>query len=187
MNEQHHQWEQLESVMARLAEGDKAAVVTLYVEFGRVLAAVVRRHLARFGMRDVTRDDLDGLVMDACFAIADCAGAWDDRAFALPTTRPTSFGDDDVAPLDARREPVCRLLREAFDDAQVSERDRKLLLETQLQASLGDPSPATTVGMLFDMQPPAVRQAVKRTKDRLRRIAEAESRYAPLADLALLA
>jgi len=213
------QWEQLESVMARLARGDRAAVVTLYQDFGRVLAAVVRRHLSSFGTQDVTREDLDGLVLDACFAIADCAPAWDpatsvapwtwaerriaalvnrsigqyadeldDRAFELPAG---GAGDvDDTSPLDlldARREPVCRLLRDAFDSAGVSERDRKLLLETRLQASLGDPSPATTVGMLFDMQPAAVRQAVKRTRDRLRGLADAESRYAPLADLALLA
>lgn len=213
------QWEQLESVMARLAEDDRAAVVTLYQDFGCFLVAVVRRHLARFGARDVTRDDLDGLVLDACFAIAECAPAWDpatrvapwtwaerriamvvnrsigqyadeldDRAFELPAR---AAGDvDDMTPLDlldARREPVCRLLRDAFDSAGVSERDRTLLLETRLQASLGDPSPATTVGMLFDMQPAAVRQAVKRAKDRLRGLADAESRYAPLADLALLA
>jgi hypothetical protein len=218
LNEQ--QWEQLVSVMARLAEGDRAAVVTLYVEFGRVLTAVVRRHLGRFGVRDITRDELDGIVLDVCFAIEECAGAWDpsthvppwtwaerrvakvvnrsvgqyadeldDRAFGLPEAS-RSGGSGEVAPLDlldARDEPVCRLLRDAFDDARVSARDRQLLLETRLQASLGDPSPATTVGALFDMQPAAVRQAVKRTRDRLRRIADAEARYAPLTDLALLA
>jgi hypothetical protein len=80
----------------------------------------------------------------------------------------------------------CALLREAFD-REVSPRDRSLVLEVKVQASLGDPSPAVTVAERHGMRPDAVRQAVKRALDKLRDLARREERFAPLADLALLA
>src|SRR4051812_49226426 len=205
--------------MGRLAEGDRAAAVTLYVTFGAVISGVVRRHLGRFGVRDVGVDDLDGIVLDACFALADCASGWDpskhvppwtwaehrmvkvvsawigqyadeldERAYDMPTS--VSGRSDEADPLELLMtcdDPRSRLLRDALDCAGVSARDRRLLVETELQTTLGDPSPASTIALEFGMQPAAVRQAVKRSKDRLRQLAAAEARYAPLTDIALLA
>jgi hypothetical protein len=213
------QWERLVTVMERLATGDRAAVVTLYVEFGRVLSGVVRRHLGRLGVHGVVREELDGLVLDACFALEACAPAWqpetgvapwtwaerrvagvvsawvgqhsdglDDTVLDVPAPVPAAAGE--LAPLEllgTRDEPMCRLLRDAFVAAGVSTRDQQLLVETRLQASLGDPAPAVTIAPLYGMQPAAVRQAVKRTKDRLRQLSLAQPGFAPLAELRLLA
>lgn len=203
--------------MARLAEGDRAAIVTLYVEFGAPISGVLRRHLRRVGVPGIGRDELDGLVIDACFSLAECAGAWDPAAGVAPWTwadrrlgalvagwvgihadgldgvelvMPPSApaAEADVVGLFTDLDsPLCRLLADAFDVAHVSVRDRSLLLEVRLQASLGDPSPAHTVAPVHAMRPDAVRQAVKRTRDRLRRLAHDDARFAPLADLALIA
>ena len=83
-------------------------------------------------------------------------------------------------------EQLCGLLLAALEDI-TSERDREILLAYKLQASLGDPSPANTVGAAFGLKPAAVRQVVKRSLDRLRRLAAREPRFRPLADLAFLA
>lgn len=213
------QWGRLVTVMERIAAGDRAAVVTLYVEFGRFVSGVVRRHAARFGVAGIEREELDGLVFDACFAVGECASGWnaeagvapwtwadrriaavvsawvgqhsdalDDQVLSLPA-RPVSAGAEpgSLDLLEARPEPMCRLLREAFVDAGVSPRDQQLLIETRLQASMGDAAWAATVAPLFDMSPAAVRQAVKRARDRLRRLAATDAAYAPLSQLRLLA
>lgn len=215
------EFQRLAEIMRRLAGGDRAAIVTLYVEFGTVLAGVVRRHLGRLGVAGVTRDDLDGLVLDACFTLADCARGWDpatgvapwtwaERRVAALATKFVGIHTDELTPravqvlpapapapgtegealdllaLSLAGEPLCRLLQDAFDAASVSTRDQRLLLETRLQATLGDRAPADTVAPLFGMQPAAVRQAVKRAKDRLRRLAHDDAAFAPLAELAIL-
>ena len=211
------QWEQLVSVMARMAEGDRAAWVTLYTEFGVVLTGVVRRHLRRFGVEAMRADEVQGIVIDVCLALADCASAWDPAAGVVPWTWADkrvakvvnrSVGqyadelDDQVRRLpqpgaasarderaievfDGEKGAMCRLLRDAFDEAHISTRDRELLLETAVQANLGDPSPASTVADIYGMQPAAVRQAVKRAKDRIRVLASRDPRFAVLADVAL--
>jgi hypothetical protein len=43
------QHQRLVVVMSRLAAGDRAAVFTLYAEFGAVIAGVLRGELARLG------------------------------------------------------------------------------------------------------------------------------------------
>lgn len=62
--------------MARLAAGDRAAIFTLATVHGGRIAGVVRQHLRACGVSTVSRDDLDGLVLDACLEIAEVAGAW---------------------------------------------------------------------------------------------------------------
>lgn len=216
MDQQEQQ--RLAEIMSELATGDLAGVVALYLEFGDRVTVVVRRQLRRLHADSISRDDLDGLVIDACFAIGEAAGGWHAGRGAAPWSWAerrvgnvvARFVGQHADELDARLElpaephgvaseadplallgradlPICRLLTEAIDTVPLSERDRRLLFELELQAQLGDPSPAATVAQMFGMRPPAVRQAVKRAKDRLRRLAVDEERFEPLADLALLA
>ena len=213
------QWERLVAIMEQVARRDRAAVVMLYTEFGPMIAGVMRRHLGRLRVTGVDPDELHGLVLDACFELYDCGGAWlhetgvapwtwadrrlfalasrwvgqhadelDERLAAMPAPRAASGRE--AVPLDVLAgagDPMCRLLRRAFDEARVSERDRALLLEMQLQRSLGDPSPAETVASLHGLSAVAVRQAVKRAKDRLRRLASTTPHYEPLREIVLLA
>jgi hypothetical protein len=88
--------------------------------------------------------------------------------------------------LDGAGDPMCRLLRRAFEAARVSERDRSLLPEMELQRSLGDPRRPRPSARCTGSPPPPC-QAVKRAKDRLRRVTEATSGFEPLRDIALLA
>lgn len=102
---------------------------------------------------------------------------------------PSAGGDPEALTvldrLAGRRVDVA-LLREGL--ARVSRpAQQHILLEVKLQAGLGDPSPALTVGREVGMRPDAVRQVVKRTLDRLRTLADSEERFAPLADIHLLA
>ena len=219
---EQHKHLQLVEVMARMAEGDRAAVFTLYAEFGTAIASIMRRELARLGRYGVDADDLDGLVIDACLELASVARAWDPERGAAPWTwamrRLTRLASEFVGihadPLDegvirsvasppgtgvsedppahrvlqrlAPRHRACRLLLEAL--AQVSTpRNRDILLEVRLQASLGDPAPAVTVGRSFGLRPDAVRQVVKRTRDAIGRLAAEDPKYASLAEISLVA
>jgi hypothetical protein len=83
-------------------------------------------------------------------------------------------------------DPTCRLLREALASI-ASVRDQTILLEVGLQRSLGDTSPAVTIGPHVGLRPDAVRQVLRRLRQRLSALAAAEPRYAPLVDLELLA
>jgi hypothetical protein len=87
----------------------------------------------------------------------------------------------------AERDQKVALLRDAFDHIAGSARDREMLLVYAAQQQAGDLSPAETVGPLFGLEPATVRQAVKRTKDRLRRLAEQEPRFRAMLDFALVA
>lgn len=62
--------------MARLADGDDAAVFALHEQFGNRITGLVRRQLWSLGRHTVTPDELDELVMDACLVIRDVAGGW---------------------------------------------------------------------------------------------------------------
>jgi hypothetical protein len=57
----------------------------------------------------------------------------------------------------------------------------------RLQASLGDPAPAVTVGRSFGLRPDAVRQVVKRTRDAIGHLAAEDPKYASLAAIPLVA
>ncbi len=82
--------------------------------------------------------------------------------------------------------PAARLLQEALGQV-ASVRDGELFLELRIQELLGDRSPAVTVGVLLGLQPEAVRQQHRRVRLRLRRLAESNARFAPLASLPLVA
>jgi hypothetical protein len=77
-------FERLVEVMARMAGGDRAAVFTLYIEYGDHVAALMRREVRRLGVQHVEPDELDGLVLDGCLALFDSAGSWDPEGGALP-------------------------------------------------------------------------------------------------------
>ena len=75
---------QLDRVMARLADGDMAYPVTLAKEWQAPIARLVRTLLREMGRSDLARDrdEVTGLVFDACLVIADRAGGW--RAGGAP-------------------------------------------------------------------------------------------------------
>ena len=56
--------------------GDRSAVFCLYAEFGGHIGAAVRRELRRLGVERVGPEELDGLVIDACFALSECGASW---------------------------------------------------------------------------------------------------------------
>ncbi|CAN5722272.1 hypothetical protein BH10ACT1_BH10ACT1_29720 [soil metagenome] len=68
-----------------------------------------------------------------------------------------------------------------------SDRDQVVFLETAIQASMGDRSPAATVARLLGLTPEAVRQQHRRVRLRLQRLAEDDPRFAGLAELAVVA
>ncbi|NLG65024.1 MAG: hypothetical protein GX537_05400 [Actinobacteria bacterium] len=68
-----------------------------------------------------------------------------------------------------------------------SVRDQMLFVEHGVQVSLGDPSPAVTVGQQFGMNPAAVRQQTRRIRLRLKDLADSDPRYRELAALDLVA
>jgi len=64
--------------MARLAAGDLAFVFVLATVWRRPIERLVRTLLCEMGRVDLAhnRDEVDGLVIDACLVIADRAGGW---------------------------------------------------------------------------------------------------------------
>lgn len=91
-----------------------------------------------------------------------------------------------VEVLERLDHPTCVLLREALE-AVATARDRGILLEVGLQRSLGDASPAVTIGPHVGLRPDAVRQVLRRVRQRLSALAASEPRFAPIIDLELLA
>ncbi len=222
------QFDELVGIMTRLAEGDEAAVVTLYQRFGDRVAGTVRAVLRERGLT-LVHDEVGGLVFDACLAIAAVAGAWSPEGGALPWTwarrriercvdrvlgqrtvplddylhmvesqaaggwygfgypvddgRPLCTALADLSATDTR----CRLLDDAFDHAAVSALDREVCLQYAAEQHTGNRSPATTVGAMFALKEPTVRQRVRRSRERLRRLAADDTRFAELAELPLLA
>ncbi len=99
-------------------------------------------------------DELDDAVHAVAAAPPDVPDADDPDEFEL------------LHHLAAKRHDVARYA-DALATSATSERNQRVLLAYRLQSSLGDRSPAVTIGRRFDMTPAAVRQAVKRTGDRL--------------------
>jgi DNA-directed RNA polymerase specialized sigma24 family protein len=72
------------AIMARMAAGDEAAAVTLFLEFGEQVKAKIRRIVRSQGASHLTSEDVDGLAFDACLALVPRAGSWDPDGGALP-------------------------------------------------------------------------------------------------------
>lgn len=104
-------------------------------------------------------------------------GQWsnslDDQLLEVPAAPLAGDGPvDDQDELEllhsvARRHDAAAAYAAALSSAATSERNQRVLLAYRLQSSLGDRSPANTIGRRFGMTPAAVRQVVKRTSDRL--------------------
>lgn len=75
--------ERLSSIMRAMGDGNDAAVLHLHQEFFSPIAAVVRVELRRHHVHRIDDDDLNGLVLDVCFALSSCARAWNSDG-ALP-------------------------------------------------------------------------------------------------------
>lgn len=73
----------LAELMEAMADRHRWACIALYQEFGGPIAATVTVELRRHHIHYVDPDELDGLVLDVCFALADCAAGWQ-RDGALP-------------------------------------------------------------------------------------------------------
>jgi len=101
---------------------------------------------------------------------------------------PVGVAAEPIGLTDSRAAPAgVGLLAEAMDRGGVSVRDRELLLEYAYEKHSGNGAPAASVAPMFDMREVSVRQAARRTRERLLRLAASEERFAPLADLPLLA
>lgn len=105
-----------------------------------------------------------------------------------PTGGSSADEPDPLAVLElvAEHDHRAALLLAAFAEVG-SLRDHRLLLDYAVQQDAGDPSPAVTLAREYGLQAPAVRQAVKRLRANLRALAERDERFAPLADLSLVA
>jgi hypothetical protein len=142
------------------------------------------------------RDEVTGLVFDACFVIADRASGWRPGAappwvwarFAIRAEIARAIGhrcvelddhrhDDcppspvDMADYDelVERDPRFASFDEVLREC-TSERDRGIVVEYLQQQAGGDPSPAHTVGAMFGLEPPAVRKAFSRAMQKVRRL-----------------
>nr|MBO2502636.1 hypothetical protein [Thermoanaerobacterales bacterium] len=73
----------LAEIMARMAEGDDAAMVTLYERYRTPIAGAVQRELRHRGVR-LGRDEVGGLVIDVCLELRSIAGAWSPEGGATP-------------------------------------------------------------------------------------------------------
>jgi hypothetical protein len=80
-----------------------------------------------------------------------------------------------------------RLLLDALERSGISRRDRELWLEYVCEKAVGNPAPATTVAPVFAMRESTVRQAARRVRKRVHRLATTDERFAPLAGLPVLA
>ena len=98
---------------------------------------------------------------------------------------PAASSADHEVDLDtlADHHAALALLRDALGVITCSERDRDVHIEYRIQWSLGDPSPARTIGEAFGLDPRNVRQIDRRVRRSVQLLAAADARFAPLADL----
>lgn len=74
----------LARLMTQMAEGNASAAFDLCLEYGHPIRTFLSRELRRQGCRRIAPDDLDGLVIDACLILYDCARGWRAEGGALP-------------------------------------------------------------------------------------------------------
>ena len=81
---EQHEKVRLAEIMARMAEGDHAAAITLYFEFGSYIETRVARMARAQGATHLTREDILAMTMDVCLDLLPRAGSWDPDGGALP-------------------------------------------------------------------------------------------------------
>lgn len=147
------------------------------------VANVVDRHLGRWSE---PLDEARLAELDAAPAASSGGAAVADGRSMLDTLAGVASGA--ITPADVVPDMAsARLLLDALDEARISARDRELLLEYSCERHAGNASPAATVAPVFGMKEPSVRQAFRRARRRLLDLAATDERFAPLADLPLLA
>lgn len=211
----------LETLMARMAERDIAAMVTLQMDFASSLRGTVVAVLRDLHRTDVQRDpdEMNGLVQLAALVIYDNASAWradgalpwnwayrairarvvatighplagseedlDSEANAVgPASGSADLGVEELTHLSQHDERVALLLELFYEE--LPPRSVHIVLEYLLLQRDGCADSSSTVAAMFDTTPDNVRQIKSRSLKKLRP-ALATPRYAPLADLPLLA
>lgn len=96
-----------------------------------------------------------------------------------PTARCSGSGANFDLDEMARRDPLLGLLLEAVREV-TSPRNAAVHLEYRIQHCCGDPSPAHTVGAMFDLSPANVRQIDRRVRRQLSELVSTDARYADL-------
>lgn len=76
--------QRLADLLSRIADGDEAAAVTLYREFGEPVRGAVGRAARQMGATHLTREDIEGMAFDVCDDLRHVARAWDPDGGALP-------------------------------------------------------------------------------------------------------
>ena len=98
----------------------------------------------------------------------------------------TGASPNGADPGDAYRSLVKRDARVRLLDSAIgrvgNDRDRKVFVQYSLQQSLGDPSPAHTVGAEFGLSAANVRQIVHRQRSRLQHLARSEPAFTKILD-----
>jgi hypothetical protein len=80
----HTNRDRLNELMARMADGDDAAAITLFREFGPAIRPSVAAVARRLHASHLTPEDLDAMVLDVCLDLLKRAGSWDPNGGALP-------------------------------------------------------------------------------------------------------
>lgn len=195
--EKHDGGEQLRTLMGAMADRDSGALFRFVDEFRTELTSTVRSILGSVGRSDVARKpaEVDFLVLSAGLVLFDRAPRWQaggappwlwaNRAIRGEIVRwlghpRVEFVPEWHAPVRSSAPTATDmnfdvLADECEDIANwlagvrrvASERDQRIHIEYQTQKSLGDPSPAHTVGAQFDLQPANIRQIDARVRRRL--------------------
>ena len=195
--------EELCALMGAMAQGDSGALFTFVDRFRPELTSTVRSILGSVGRRDVGARpaDIEFLVLSAGIVVYDRSARWN-REGAVPWLwairairgeivqwlghprvefvaewhsgpEAVATGSSDITYRDlaARNEEIAAWIEAA--QQVTSARNADVHIEYQTQKSLGDPSPANTVGRQFNLQPANVRQIDRRVRRQLGQLHEA--------------
>jgi len=195
--------EELCALMEAMAQGDSGALFTFVNRFRPELTSTVRSILGSVGRRDVGARpaDIEFLVLSAGIVVYDRAPRWNSEGAApwlwairairgeivqwlghprvefvaewhsAPEAVAAGGSDITYRDLAARNEEIAAWI--AAVQQVTSERNADVHIEYQTQKSLGDPSPANTVGRQFNLQPANVRQIDRRVRRQLGQLHEA--------------
>ena len=122
--------------------------------------------------------------------VAEPAGGADPVGGTSPTMGAAHARDAPVWPVFERMAADhhgFQLLLDALERSGISRRDRELWLQYVCEKAVGNSAPATTLSPVFALKESTVRQAARRVRQRVRRLATTDERFAPLIDLPVVA